>query len=175
MRRLRPSSMSLRITGGTPRSRRCAALSWSATGRSCGVERRLVAAALLARGTAPGSPPALVLARAPAPRARRRRGRAGAAGRRRRARLRAGEAAGGHPQPAGHLPAAEAESAEAQDGQLAALRLRPRPHSLPAGEGGEATVPESLALHGPAAARVPADDRRRQALLRQQQRLRRRP
>ncbi len=69
-----------------------------------------------------------------------------------------------------HLRAAEAAEAGGEDGQLADVRAQPGPHPLPAGEGDQAALPQALALHRAAAARVPADLRRRQALLRQQQR-----
>ena len=90
-------------------------------------------------------------------------------------RLPGAEAAGRRPQPERRLQAAEAEEAGQEDGQLAALRLRPGPHPLPAGEGRQAALPQALALQGAAAARVPAGPRRRPALPRQQQRLRDRP
>ena len=92
--------------------------------------------------------------------------------RRRRDRLRVAEAPRRRPQRRRGLQAAEAEKAGDEDGPLADLRLRPRPHPVPAGRRGGAAVPQALALHRAAAARVPADRRRRQALPGQQQRLR---
>ena len=117
------------------------------------------AAASTARATAGGDRPA--------------RGRARLQ-RRRASRLRAAEAPRRRPQPRRDLRAAEAEGAAegSEDGQLADVRAQPGPHPLPAGEGGSSPLSATLALHGAAAARVPADLRRRQALPRQQQRLR---
>ena len=103
----------------------------------------------------------------------RRRGPAG--GRRRAARLRAAEAPGRHPQRRRPVPTAEAAEAEGENGQLAVLRARPGAHPVPARQGRQAALPQTLALHRPAAARVPADLRRRPALLRRQQRLGPRP
>ena len=79
---------------------------------------------------------------------------------------------GRRPQPRRRLQTRKTEAADQEDGPLAVLRLRPGPHPVPAGEGGEAALPGTLALHRRPAARVPARGRRRQALLRQQQRLR---
>ena len=64
-------------------------------------------------------------------------------------RLRAAEAPGRRPQPRRDLHAAEAEGAAegGEDGQLADVRAQPGPHPLPAGEGDQAPIPQTLALH----------------------------